>query len=361
MTNSIIQVFSLNTKDKVDVFKELVNNIDSTNPFYKVELALYGDFDEKNLNYFLYSIDGVPLITMLFFIRPIEVNFCKTPYFDVISNYGYSGPLISNHTTNSSISQFWKSVDQWYENNNIISEFIRFSLNDNKRLYSGTIAPSLKNVRGIILNEERQWEKFDKKVRNNYRKAITYNLRYEIFYENISDMVLKKFYEIYYHTMLRRNAEKQFYYSLEYFKNYADNNPKHCAIAVVYLNDKPVSTEFLLLSNDTIYSYLGGTNADFFHTRPNDFLKLSVLEWGRLMNFKYYHLGGGRIDDDQLYSYKKCFFPKDDDIIFYTGRKVIKNEIYDNLVEKSLADKSILQTVGNSLKEDFFPKYRKFN
>ena len=75
--------------------------------------------------------------------------------------------------------------------------------------------------------------------------------------------------------MIRRNADIDLYFSLNYFQNYVKLNPQHCAIAIVSKGNTPISTEFLLLSKDTIYSYLGGTNADFFNCRPNDFLKVS--------------------------------------------------------------------------------------
>ena len=43
-----------------------------------------------------------------------------------------------------------------------------------------------------------------------------------------------------------------------------------------------------------IYSFLGGTNESYFNMRPNELLKLKVLEWARENDYTFYVLGGGK-------------------------------------------------------------------
>ena len=134
----------------------------------------------------------------------------------------------------------------------------------------------------------------------------------------------------------------------------------------VYKDNLPISTEFILLSSETVFSYLGGTNSEYFNTRPNDFLKVNMMNWARKLDFKYYVLGGGRANEDSLYDYKKFFFPKDEDVIFYTGRKVLNQKIYQELVVKAKnlnGRKEIkedkLKNKNSTVKVDtFFPTYR---
>ena len=357
--DSSLLVFEQITQKDITNYINHVNAIDITDPFYKIELVLNDPIKDKDINYFLYTTNGVPKILMFFLTREIFINGKKSIYKDVVSPYGYSGPLISPETTDEELISFWKSVDNWYRANNIITEFIRFSLNNNQRCYSGKIVPTLKNIKGAIVSEKLQWENFDKKVRNNYRRAIKSNLDFKIFYgDEISKSVVEDFYKIYRATMIRKNAEKELFFSLDYFLKYVENNPKNCAIATIYHEEKAISSEFLLLSNETIYSYLGGTFSEYFRTRPNDFLKVNVLNWGREKNFKYYLLGGGRSDCDQLYAYKKAFFPKDNDVTFYTGRKIINPEIYKQLIKGNLVNKINTEDLIKNSKNDFFPAYR---
>ncbi len=90
------------------------------------------------------------------------------------------------------------------------------------------------------------------------------------------------------------------------------------------------------------------------------------MNWARKLDFKYYVLGGGRANEDSLYDYKKFFFPKDEDVIFYTGRKVLNQKIYQELVVKAKnlnGRKEIkedkLKNKNSTVKVDtFFPTYR---
>ena len=358
MIENKLDILNLETEDDLQVYREYLSSIDSTNPFYKIELVLNNNFEDNHLKYFLFTTHGIPKVVMIFIIRNIDFGPEPSKYKDVVSPYGYSGPLISPTAAQDDLISFWDHVDSWYRNNNVITEFIRFSLNDNKTSYSGLTVPTLRNVKGVILEEKLQWEKFDKKVRNNFRKAVQNQLSFKLFFQNITNTQVENFYNIYTSTMTRRKADTELFYSLAYFKEYIHNNPNNCAVALVYLEDKPISTELLLLSDDEVFSYLGGTLSDYFNTRPNDFLKVNVLNWARKTNFKYYILGGGRTDNDQLYQYKKSFFPKDEDVIFYTGRKIVNHEVYNELLlrTKNISGESLKNEINSST--DFFPEYR---
>jgi lipid II:glycine glycyltransferase (peptidoglycan interpeptide bridge formation enzyme) len=213
------------------------------------------------------------------------------------------------------------------------------------------LEPSLRNVCGKILPEDLQWKNFKPKVRNNYRKAVKLGLRSYVYDSDITEEHISEFYTIYRDTMLRKNAASMYLYDLEYFTNFIFKNPESCSLAMVYYNNIPISTELLLLSGNNVYSFLGGTNADYFTHRPNDLLKICVINWARKRGYSKYVLGGGRFNDDSLYKYKKDFFPKDKDVLFFTGRKVIDQATYDCLVKNSGFDQ--IENTTN-----YFPLYR---
>lgn len=338
-------------------FKTYLKYIESfkiVNPFYKKLGANLDSLIENQLHYFLLKDQNDTIkILMPFLLRKINSPYLNTEYYDVSSPYGYSGPLFNKETSESLLITFWELVDQWYNQNKIVSEFIRFSLNNNHLNYSGTLTPTLSNVCGTIIGEEEQWNNFKQKVRNNYRKSLEHQLEIEIVFKDINEPQIKLFHDIYIETMKRTNAGQQYFYSLSYITGIIKLSKNNCLIAFVYYKDQVVSAELILISGLELYSYLGGTRAAYFHTRPNDFLKIEVMKWGREHNLNHYILGGGRQSNDSLYKYKKSFFPNDPDLIFYTGRKITNPTIYSYLA------KELQNTI--TIKEDdqlFFPSYR---
>lgn len=356
----------LNEED-FNAYLKIVESFDIINPFYKFLASNMVELVNDELRYFTFKNDKDDVIILMpFLLRKVPCPDLGETCFDVISPYGYSGPLFNESMSRGYLIMFWELVDAWYKENNVISEFIRFSLNHNFQFYSGILIPTLSNVRGVILDEETQWNNLKQKVRTNYRKAFSNDLKAHIVYENVEDDDVERFYNIYISTMKRVNANTDYFYSLSYFKNIARLSKGKIVIVFIYKDDTPISTELILISGDTLYSFLGGTLMDYFNLRPNDFLKVEVMKWARNRNFKFYILGGGREDFDNLYRYKKSFFPNDNDAIFYTGRKIINKDIYNKLdkimnanvyLEEEVEDEAIV--MNNDSKISFFPAYRK--
>jgi len=349
-----------NEKDLNTYFSK-VNLFKKKHPYYKIVAGNLSELKNEQLCYFTLEVKQEVKIVMPFIIREIDFKIEGNTYFDVISPYGYSGPLFSQDLSRAYLLEFWELVDKWYEANNVVSEFIRFSLNNNYQFYSGKLMPTLSNVKGYIIpDENKQWFGFKSKVRNNYRKAVNNNLHFEINCDSKSIEHIENFYLVYVDTMKRIGANEEYYYSLDYFKNIINRNADNYAFAFVYSGEKIISVELIFILDKTIYSYLGGTLSDFFNVRPNDFLKIEVINWARTQGYQYYVLGGGRKDNDNLYLYKKSYFPNDPDVLFYTGRKVINYKIYkilDNLVNgESEKQESKSKKTSN---KPYFPIYRK--
>ncbi len=157
----------------------------------------------------------------------------------------------------------------------------------------------------------------------------------------------------------RRDAIDSFYHPLDYFLDFWQNNPEKCAVGLVYKDGIPISTELFLISESTMYSFLGGTDSDYFKLRPNEFLKINAIKWAKEEGLQYYMIGGGLSNgkEDKLYLYKKKYFPFDDDIDFYTGRKIVMPKAYLELL--SIAGyENVDDTALQDLNVGYFPKYR---
>lgn len=348
--------YSLNTDKDINFYNDLLNSFKSQNIFYSLAYCNYKTNSE--LNYFVLKKNNIPQILLPIYLHKIESHIFddNESFYDVTSPYGYSGPLFDK-VNSEDLKIFWNKVDEWYKENNVVTEFLRFNLEENHRNYSGHLIPTLYNVKGEILSYDTIWENFKQKVRNNYRKAEKNNLSCIIYDNSISDEIIDIFYDIYIKTMQRNAAAKTYFYPKDYFKNLIRSNSNSVLIAVVYQENIPISVELILINNNTLYSYLGGTLAEYFGVRPNDFLKIEVVKWAIKNGKRHYILGGGRTDNDGLYQYKKSFFPKDEDVIFYTGRKVVNEKIYNQLI-KEINVKYIDVPNLTSNSENFFPLYK---
>lgn len=353
-----LEILKISTEDDILQYKKFLDKIDPYNPYYKYELLDVKLQGANSLMYFVYwNGEEAPIILMPFYLKQIIIKEEFTGYFDVSSPWGYTGPLLNIEKNEKMLPEFWSDVDDWYVNNKVITEFIRFNFGGNHIFYSGNAIHTLYNVRGVIQEKEVLWNNFKRSVRKNYQNALKNDLTYKIYHRSIELDQIQEFYAIYISTMDRHEASDTFYHSLDYFSNFILANSGHCALATVYKNDLAISTELLLLSNNTMFSFLGGTFSDYFHLRPNDLLKIETLNWAREMGLSYYVIGGGLAKDDSLYQYKKKFFPIDEDLSFYTGRKVLNKKTYMEL--NKLASQSIgVNAETIDISTGYFPKYR---
>lgn len=353
----MLEVYQLN-KDRGS-YTDFLKDCTVTNPYFLYDYIDIFSAGTADLICFKYKTNSGEVILMPGYLHPITIEGEQTEFYDFTSPYGYTGPWYSEGIMQDDKADFWKAVDLWYIENNVITEFIRFNLTGNHKDYNGHVHPTMLNIRGRIVESEAQWNSFDHKVRKNVKKAIRENLYSKIYFDDITDVQTEEFHKIYIDTMQRTNAKSHFFYTLEQFKRFLDNNKKFAAICTVYFENTPVSSEFLLVSPDGVYSFLGGTDEKYFDKRPNDFLKYNVLNWARLLGKKYYVLGGGYGYQDGIFKYKKSFFPEGV-VTYYTGRKLLNYKVYSTLLETSTINQS---NVGSSENEEeraaYFPAYRK--
>ncbi|WP_298555595.1 GNAT family N-acetyltransferase [uncultured Algibacter sp.] len=349
-------------KNVIDInnYNSILDKFEKSSVFYSLQYCNYTK--EKCLSYFLLTKNNSPLVLLPIYLNKIESKAINSEedYFDVISPYGYSGPLINNDASIEDIKVFWTKVDNWYKNNNVVTEFIRFNLDNNHINYSGHLIPTLNNVKGKIDDFDSIWNNFKQKVRNNYRKASNSELTFKIYDKTKTPNLIQDFYDIYIKTMVRNDAARNYFYPKNYFLDLVENNYDNTLLAFVYKDDTPISAELIICNNGELYSYLGGTLQDYFNYRPNDFLKIEVIKWSLKNNKTHYILGGGRSNNDGLYQYKKAFFPKEEDAVFYTGRKVINENIYNKLIRDiKIEYTSVENLISNS--KNYFPIYKKMN
>lgn len=266
-------------------------------------------------------------------------------YYDLITPYGYGG-FKGNISDYESLN---KDYNDYCCEKRYISEFVRFDLfSDYYKYYDGDIETRMHNVvRNLQMPIDEIWMDFKQKVRKNVKRAKKNNL--EIVVEN-TEKHLSDFLEIYFSTMERNGAESEYYFSEKFFETICQM--KNNSIFFYVLKDKKiVSVELVIYGAKNCYSYLGGTNREYYEYRPNDFLKYEIIKWAKEKGLKNFVLGGGCGSDDGIFQYKTCLAPNGI-VDFFIGKKIFDQGNYDKLLK--------IRSINNlkCIESNFFPQYR---
>lgn len=274
-----------------------------------------------------------------FILRPVKWQLDGKQWYDIVTPYGYGGPVILESSDKEKLVEAYREAFLTYcLDRNIVCEFIRFHLFDNvdvREKYYGEVLQVLDNVVvDTTPDQETIWMNYEHKVRKNVKKAINNGLTICI-EQNLDH--LDAFQDIYYATMDRNQATDYYYFKRSYFEDIARLLPDNFAYFHVMKDDVVVSTELVLCSEDYAYSFLGGTNEEYYAMRPNDFLKDAIIRWCNETGRKRFILGGGYHKDDGIYRYKRSF-TKELDVPFYIGRSILNKEVYNRLVDLRAAE-----------------------
>lgn len=273
----------------------------------------------------------------------------KDTYFDLITPYGYGG-FLGEIDDYDSLNE---AYSRYCMDNNYVCEFVRFELfSDYYQHYCGETESRTHNVvRNLESSMDEIWMDFKQKVRKNVKRANTYAL--EIIIDETGEY-MEDFLRIYYGTMERSDAENQFYFKKAFFEELMSMDDNAIMFHVKF-EEKIISTELVLYGTNNCYSYLGGTDSEYFYTRANDFLKYEIIKWAKEKGLKNFVLGGGYGSDDGIFQYKMNLAP-DGIIDFYIGRKIFNKEAYQELVDiRSKGNVDMEKKLNDT---SFFPAYR---
>jgi hypothetical protein len=251
---------------------------------------------------------------------------------DIVTPYGYGGPYCWNVRDSQQLAaEFWGEFSTWTNANNIVSEFVRFTVFEESLLpYPGHKEVRLKNViRNLDLDAESLWKDYKYKVRKNVKRAQDKGVRIEV---DERGSHLDQFLDIYYATMERRSASQTYFFPRLFFERLCEQIIGQYAFFHAFLGDDIISTELVLLSECNVYSFLGGTDARYFELRPNDMLKHQIILWSKSRNKTNFVLGGGYQDDDGIFQYKQSFAPNSIRF-FQVGWRIIDPNLYSHLVD----------------------------
>ncbi len=290
-------------------------------------------------------------ISHLFMKRSIDTEIDGVTYFDLATPYGYGGPLIHEVTGDKDrlIAEFKEAFDTYCVDNNIVSEFVRFSpTEDNADDFASMY--EVISLRQTIATYFREGEdvveaEFHKSARKTIRRALKQGVTYEVI-EHPDN--LDTFMDIYYDTMDRNEAQDNYYFSRDYFQGLIDNFKDNLMSVEVMFEGKCIACGLYFLYEDKMHAHLSGTRHEYLKLSPAYVLKYATALYGQEKGYSFIHYGGGTSNDPENALFKfKSKFTKSEPLWFKIGKKIYNQEVYDLLVDK---------TGTNEL--SFFPQYR---
>jgi len=228
---------------------------------------------------------------------------------DLGNPYGYGGP---HRIGNPDVAAFWQMLLEWARGEGYGSLSSRLSLEEGLLALplTGVVEVQPNVVRELNLDAEALVMDYEHKVRKNVKKAVRNGLTVEFDFHGTE---LDAFHDIYLDTMRRNEAPPFYHFDLTVFEGVVQEMPGSFLFAHVRKGAEIVSTELVLRSVTSLFSFLGGTRAEAFEDRPNDLLKHEVALFGIREGYARYILGGGvggkDGGEDGIYRYKLAFAP----------------------------------------------------
>jgi lipid II:glycine glycyltransferase (peptidoglycan interpeptide bridge formation enzyme) len=278
-------------------------------------------------------------------LRTIE----QTLWFDLTSVYGYCGPISSRKYFDFDklfLDFFQAKFMEYCKANNIVSVFSRLHpLIPHQSVFAG-MGEVLNLNKTVMINlmlsreeQKRQYRKSNKSELSQLRRKGFYVL------EGKTQEDVDSFVDIYTETMDRVNAQRNYYFTKEYFYSFLRNSHFDSKLLLAKYQDRIVAGAIFTYTDKIMQYHLAGTTEEFMKLTPMKLILDEAVLLGSNLNLEFLHLGGGvgGTDDDNLFKFKSGFSKSY--CQFSVWRYISNDDIYNQL---SL----------NKKKSSYFPLYR---
>lgn len=312
---------------------------------YVKSFKIHGDGEPYLIHYHTKDLE----VIYVFFLRETS----KTGWFDLISPYGYGGPLFKGNTSSSMIYSFYEEWSAFAKQNFIIDNFIRFNPVVQNDKICRTIMDVVDLGTTIVMkldSEDVIWSNISSKNRNMIRKAMKNNVE---IYHGKGMSLLDHFIELYNKTMDHDNASQYYYFKREFYESIDRDLNNNYEIFYATYNNIIVSMAIIIFANDRMHYHLSCSSLEYRHVAPSNLLLYKAAIWGQQKGMKTFHLGGGLGSDrDNLYKFKEGF-NRYGQCPFSIGKEIFDKEIYDILVNMRMKNDD-----NFDLNSSFFPLYK---
>lgn len=332
----------------IAAWQRIANGDPFSHPDYVVAFAARG---EAALCAHLDGPDGEELIHA-FLRRPIREDACGNPVgnglWDAYTVLLYGGPL-AMRSSEALLAAFRRQFRAWARETGLVSEFVRMSPVDSRRMpYPGIVreqAPHVvRDLRVPAVDD--LWTDMRSNMRRGVTKARAAGLTVSI--DEDGDR-LDDFLRIYEETMDRVGSAERFRFPASAFRRIHESLPGRFAYVYAEAAGRAVAVELVLRSEETGYFYLGGTETAALPQYASVFVHWEAIAYAWRTGLTDYVLTGGVTNtvDDSLLRFKRGFAPLGASL-YLTGEQVFDDDAYARLLCCAKTDAP----------STFFPAYR---
>ena len=291
-------------------------------------------------------------------VRPLPKS-CEspTPLFDAITPYGYAGPLVIH--AGGEIEQFLDNAIErmcaGLRERGIVSAFMRshptIPLPIEAARKTGTLVQHGQTVYvDLTLSTEEIWHQ----TRNGHRTEINKGKRNGYTVDIQSDWKdFNEFFRAYTETMCHVGANRNYFFSREYFADFRAAVGDVMTLAICRKGDAVACAGIFSEVCGIVQYHLSGTTDEFRTQYPTKIMLDAVRTWGKSRGNEIFHLGGGfGASEDSLFLFKAGFSHLR--APFYTWRLISDPDRYQMLCQQWETRTGKMA----SPPDGFFPAYR---
>ncbi|MGD0966447.1 MAG: peptidoglycan bridge formation glycyltransferase FemA/FemB family protein [Candidatus Acidiferrales bacterium] len=289
------------------------------------------------------------------FLRPIHaLKFCPPGTAPLLDTYSpeFTGPIASGEVDESICREFGNRFSSMALEQSVVAEFIH--LHPWNALLSALIEQCVRLDREIVyvdltVTEQHMWNmSFSHACRKNIKRSRREKVR---ILEARTHKDIAEFHKLYIQTMDRCRAQKQYYFSLNYFLSIYESLGERARFVLAEYRDRIVAATLYLHDGDSVYSYLGGSDDHYQQVRPTNAIIYDTILWGKKHGKRRLILGAGSLPEDGIFRFKASFSPKRKN--FYVYNRIHHPGWYETLC------RSWCSFNQQDCKEPtFFPAYR---
>lgn len=355
------------TTDDKEEWRSLVETMPKRDVFFCSEYIipferLWGEaarlfFFGNEANYIIYPFFLRPINNLPFY-RSSPLNG-TTEYFDIVSPYGYSGPLAyvkEKGCQHSLWEEFLTAFHQYCQEMNIVCEFTRLNpfVSNTQHLQALTDGVQFSNqitYLDLTRSEDELWRGFNRGNRSNINKAKRCGVVVE---KDNNGIYLQKFYELYLETMRRNQAEDWYDFSLDFFVDSFTSLGNKISLFCASYDKQIVAAASFLHDGEVVHYFLGASDSNYLTLRPNNLLMYRAICWAKRQGFQLFNLGGGY--KDSLARFKAGFSKLS--TTFYTYRFIHNRSTYDELCRRHATFLRLNANHHQDENLEYFPLYR---
>lgn len=271
-------------------------------------------------------------------------------YYDITTPYGYGGWYFEGAQDGEDAACFQNEYLEWCADNRIISEFVRFhpvlenASGINDEMYEMAFLGNTVAIR--LDSKDKIWDRFSSKNRGHIRVAAKEGVAVRVETTEEAFDVFQKIYET---TMDHDDASSYYYFDKPFYDSIRDDLKGNYALFTAYLGDTAIASSIMLYAGKLMNYHLSGQLFKYRRYAGTNMILYEAAKWGFDHGYDWLHLGGGLgAQEGPLYDFKKTFYKKGEDKLFYVGRKILNQQVYEELVR-----------MRDDLPEgNFFPRYR---